>query len=113
MALCTGQLVESNPTLTDISLYLTLSTHLTQCCSISPDLAPSHPISPARQLVESNPILTDISDCMTAEGKALAAGDTAGAAAWCAKKADANERLQKCSAKFNGLMKALREKQSS
>ena len=62
------------------------------------------------QLVESNPILTDISDCMTAEGKALAAGDTAGAAAWCAKKADANERLQKCSAKFKGLMKALREK---
>ena len=42
------------------------------------------------QLVESNPILTDISDCMTAEGKALAAGDTAGAATWGAKKADAN-----------------------
>jgi len=62
------------------------------------------------QLVEANPILTDISDCMTAEGKCLAAGDAAAAEGWAAKKAQANERLQACSAKFNGLMKAVREK---
>ena len=51
------------------------------------------------QLVEANPILNDISDCMTAEGKCLAAKDLAGLAG----------RLQACAAKYNALMKEHRE----
>jgi hypothetical protein len=62
-----------------------------------------------QQLVEANPILTEISDCMTLEGSALDRGDTQAAAAITARKAAANNALQACSAKFNGLMKQLRE----
>jgi len=61
------------------------------------------------QLVESNPILTAISDCMTAEGKAVEAGDSSGAAEWARRKEEANLALQECSQKYNALMKDMRE----
>ena len=61
------------------------------------------------QLVEANPILNDISDCMTAEGKCLAAKDLAGLAEHTAAKEAANGRLQACAAKYNALMKEHRE----
>ena len=62
------------------------------------------------QLVEANPVLTDISDCMTAEGKALDAGDAEAAAEWRERKEAANTALTLCSQKYNGLMAELREK---
>ena len=61
------------------------------------------------QLVESNPILTEVSDCMTGEGRALDAADAAAAAEWGRRKEAANRKLQECSLKYNGAMKALRE----
>uniref|UniRef100_A0A7S3F2D2 4-hydroxyphenylpyruvate dioxygenase n=1 Tax=Haptolina ericina TaxID=156174 RepID=A0A7S3F2D2_9EUKA len=62
------------------------------------------------QLVESNPILTEVSDCMTGEGKALERGDKEAAVAFAARKDAANSKLQACSAKYNTLMKEMREK---
>ena len=61
------------------------------------------------QLVESNPILTEVSDCMTGEGRALDAADAAAASEWGRRKEAANRKLQECSQKYNGAMKALRE----
>lgn len=61
------------------------------------------------QLVESNPILTEISDCMTGEGNCLDKNDTAGAQKWTQRKEAANDALQKCSEKYNALMKKMRE----
>lgn len=61
------------------------------------------------QLEESNPILTGISDAMTAEGLALEAGDTEGAAKWTAAKSEGNQKLMEVSAKYNAIMKKLRE----
>ena len=61
------------------------------------------------QLVESNPILTEISDCMTAEGKALDAGDADAADDWSRRKEAANRALAECSGKYNDLMRELRE----
>jgi len=61
------------------------------------------------QLVESNPILNAISDCMTAEGKAVDAGDRSEADAWAQRKEEANLALQECSQKYNTLMKDMRE----
>ena len=61
------------------------------------------------QLVESNPILTEISDCMTAEGSCLDKRDVAGAKKWTLRKEAANDALQKCSEKYNALMKGMRE----
>jgi len=61
------------------------------------------------QLVESNPILTEISDCMTGEGKCLDRGDAPGAKEWSRRKELANQALQDCSQKYNGLMKKMRE----
>ena len=61
------------------------------------------------QLVEANPVLTDISDCMTAEGRALDAGDAAAAGEWRQRKEEANVALKDCSEKYNGLMASLRE----
>ena len=60
--------------------------------------------------VEANPILTEISDCMTGEGKALERGDKEAAVAFAARKDAANSKLQACSAKYNTLMKEMREK---
>lgn len=60
------------------------------------------------QLVESNPILTEISDCMTAEGRAIDAGDGAAAAEWARRKEAANQALGECSQKYNALMAQLR-----
>ena len=61
------------------------------------------------QLVEANPILTEISDCMTAEGKALDAGDADAADGWSRRKEAANRALADCSGKYNVLMRELRE----
>ena len=61
------------------------------------------------QLVEANPVLTDISDCMTAEGRALDAGDADAADEWRQRKEAANVALTECSQKYNGLMATLRE----
>ena len=61
------------------------------------------------QLVEANPILTEISDCMTAEGKALDAGDADAADGWSRRKEAANRALAECSGKYNVLMRELRE----
>jgi len=61
------------------------------------------------QLVEANPILTEISDCMTAEGRSFAEGDSAMADDWSRRKELANQKLQQCSDKYNSAMKALRE----
>ena len=60
------------------------------------------------QLVEANPILTEISDCMTAEGRAIDAGDGAAAAEWARRKEAANQALGECSQKYNALMAQLR-----
>lgn len=78
------------------------------------------------QLNEANPILTEISDAMTEEGlckdQAIAAmqnNDTEEAKAWqekmniaAARKQYGNEKLMACSARYNALMKALREKRN-
>uniref|UniRef100_A0A7S3WK82 4-hydroxyphenylpyruvate dioxygenase n=2 Tax=Emiliania huxleyi TaxID=2903 RepID=A0A7S3WK82_EMIHU len=61
------------------------------------------------QLVEANPVLTEISDCMTAEGRALDAGDADAAAEWGRRKDRANLALAECSQKYNRLMGELRE----
>lgn len=61
------------------------------------------------QLAETNPILNEISDCMTAEGKAIEAGDEVATAHWSGLKEGANKRLQVCSSKYNALMKKMRE----
>eukprot|EP00616_Rhizochromulina_sp_CCMP1243_P008937 CAMPEP_0118962078 /NCGR_PEP_ID=MMETSP1173-20130426/542_1 /TAXON_ID=1034831 /ORGANISM="Rhizochromulina marina cf, Strain CCMP1243" /LENGTH=689 /DNA_ID=CAMNT_0006910297 /DNA_START=23 /DNA_END=2092 /DNA_ORIENTATION=+ len=61
------------------------------------------------QLVEANPILTEISDCMTGEGDAIAEGKQDLALEWTKRKEAANQKLQDCSSKYNGLMKDLRE----
>jgi len=79
------------------------------------------------QLNESNPILTEISDAMTEEGhckEQLAAliksNKLEDAAIWKQKmdaaaerKRKGNEELMACSARYNALMKALREERSS
>ena len=78
------------------------------------------------QLNESNPILTEISDAMTREGAArdiIAAlgreGDKNDIKYWegivekeSLMKMDSNEKLMKCNAKYQQLMKTLRESQS-
>ena len=46
---------------------------------------------------------------MTAEGKAVEAGDSSGAAEWARRKEEANLALQECSQKYNALMKDMRE----
>ena len=61
------------------------------------------------QLFEANPVLTEISDCMTAEGRALDAGDADAAAGWARRKEAANVALAECSQKYNSLMGELRE----
>ena len=61
------------------------------------------------QLVEANPVLTEISDCMTAEGRALDAGDADAAAEWGRRKDRANRALAECAQKYNRLMGELRE----
>ena len=75
------------------------------------------------QLNESNPILTEISDAMTLEGSckqeielAEARGDMASAASWKTKLEEASQRkqtgnlkLMECSARYNQLMKSIRE----
>lgn len=79
------------------------------------------------QLNESNPILTEISDAMTDEGYckeqmsiALAAQDMKAVTDWKAKmdaaadrKGQGNQKLMGCSARYNNLMKALRESRGS
>jgi len=79
------------------------------------------------QLNESNPILTEISDAMTEEGRCkerverlLAAGDAEGAIPWKEKmdaaaerKQQGNEELMACSARYNSLMKSLRENRNA
>lgn len=62
------------------------------------------------QLEESNPVLTTISDAMTAEGEAQERGDAEAIQKHAAEKAQGQQRLQEISAKYNSLMKALREK---
>jgi hypothetical protein len=81
-----------------------------------------------RQLNEANPILTAISDAMTDEGRVLQTFEKAVAsqapdneiAALKAQMADAskrkqagNEALMECSARYNALMKSLREARAS
>eukprot|EP00980_Cylindrotheca_fusiformis_P002135 scaffold481_cov208-Cylindrotheca_fusiformis.AAC.1 len=75
------------------------------------------------QLNDSNPILTKISDAMTLEGfckdqlaAAIAHGDTEAAASWQLKleeasqnKADGNRKLMECSARYQDMMRKLRE----
>ena len=75
------------------------------------------------QLNESNPILTEISNAMTEEGlykdkheAAKAEGDDDMAKAWknkmeaaCRKKQDWNKKLMDCSARYEQLMRAIRE----
>jgi hypothetical protein len=75
------------------------------------------------QLEDSNPILTQISDAMTDEGKfsqkmeaAILHGDKEAALAWkknmaaaSQKKQEGNTQLMECSAKYAGLMKAMRK----
>ena len=58
---------------------------------------------------QANPILTEISDSMTAEGRALDAGDAGAAERWARRKEAANRALAECSHKYNGLMGELRE----
>ena len=78
------------------------------------------------QLSESNPILTEISDAMTLEGlckeqvQLLAQSDPAQALEWkrkmdeaAAQKQRGNERLMECSARYNTLMKNLRESRNA
>ena len=79
------------------------------------------------QLNESNPILTEIADAMTDEGhcqeqlsKAQSVGHTDEAALWNSRRLAAaerkrlgNDRLMACSARYNSLMKALREGRAS
>lgn len=78
------------------------------------------------QLNEANPILTEISDAMTEEGlckeqviAAMQNNDTEEARAWqdkmeiaAARKQLGNDKLMACSARYNALMKALREKRN-
>ena len=59
--------------------------------------------------VQANPLLTAISDCMTAEGRAVDAGDAAAAEELGRRKEVANVALTQCSQKYNGLMAELRE----
>lgn len=75
------------------------------------------------QLNDSNPILTQISDAMTLEGyckaqmeSELARGCTESAVSWKAKREEANEskmdgnkKLMECSARYNEMMRKLRE----
>jgi 4-hydroxyphenylpyruvate dioxygenase-like putative hemolysin len=75
------------------------------------------------QMNESNPILTQISDAMTEEGRcrdnmleALVLDNTEEAFMWKqhmeaagADKAEGNAKLMECSARYNNMMKALRE----
>ena len=80
-----------------------------------------------RQLNESNPILTAISDAMTDEGRYLEAiekavasnaPDTEVAALQAMlneaskRKQDGNDALMECSARYNSLMKSLREERA-
>jgi len=75
------------------------------------------------QLNESNPILTEIADAMTEEGyckermlSCLAREETKEAALWkdkmelsAARKQNGNKKLMECSARYNVLMKSIRE----
>jgi hypothetical protein len=75
------------------------------------------------QLEDSNPILTQISDAMTTEGQclqqmeaAILRGDAQEALVWkqrmaaaSQKKQSGNAKLMECSARYAGLMKAIRE----
>lgn len=75
------------------------------------------------QLNDSNPILTQISDAMTMEGfckeqmaLGLSHGDAEAAASWKLKmeeasesKADGNLKLMECSARYQAMMRKLRE----
>ena len=75
------------------------------------------------QLNDSNPILTEISNAMTDEGRflqkmeaALQLGDETAAASWKEKMEDASERKQQgnaklmtCSAKYEAIMRTIRE----
>jgi hypothetical protein len=76
-----------------------------------------------RQLNESNPILTEISNAMTTEGvckekyeSANAMDDVEAAAEWKSKmeaagqqKQEWNQKLMECSARYEQLMRAIRE----
>jgi len=80
-----------------------------------------------QQLSESNPILTEISDAMTDEGhylekmaSCLASNDPEGAALWKTKSEEAagrkrlgNDKLMACSARYNSLMKSIREERKA
>jgi hypothetical protein len=75
------------------------------------------------QLNDSNPILTQISDAMTTEGfckeqmeSGLSRGDAEAAASWKTKmeeanesKGDGNRKLMECSARYQEMMRKLRE----
>ena len=75
------------------------------------------------QLNDSNPILTQISDAMTLEcyskvqmESELARGDKDAAASWKVKmneasesKSAGNKKLMECSARYNNIMRKLRE----
>jgi len=79
------------------------------------------------QLTESNPILTDISEAMTDEGQCqdkmiscIANKEIEEAEKWKAKvlmaaekKREGNARLMECSARYNSLMKSIREERDS
>jgi hypothetical protein len=60
------------------------------------------------QLEESSPILTGIADAMSAEAKALEAGDDANVKQHRAEKAHGQQALQQLSAKYRDLMAELR-----
>lgn len=75
------------------------------------------------QLEDSNPILTEISDAMQEEGEskrqmeaAILRGDEQEALSWkqnmaaaSRRKLEGNAKLMECSARYAGLMKAIRE----
>ena len=79
------------------------------------------------QLNESNPILTEISNAMTLEGfcrdkmeHAQVQADSQGVDMWRSKmskasgrKADANQKLMECSARYQKIMRSIREDQGS
>jgi len=64
------------------------------------------------QLNESNPILTRITDAMTAEGDALARGDSTEEAKWSREKDMGQKELMELSVRYKDLTRSIREERA-